>query len=61
MRRLRRFMIRLGILGSTRGTNMLTLIEAIDSNQLSASIAVVISNKANAMILERAKVSWFES
>lgn len=48
-------MIRLGILGSTRGTNMLTLIEAIDSNQLSASIAVVISNKANAMILERAK------
>lgn len=48
-------MIRLGILGSTRGTNMLTLIDAINDHILPASIEVVISNKANAMILERAK------
>ncbi|MFI4962305.1 MAG: phosphoribosylglycinamide formyltransferase [Legionellales bacterium] len=47
-------MIKLGILGSTRGTNMLTLIEAIESGTLAASIEVVISNKSNALILERA-------
>ncbi|MCL9683749.1 phosphoribosylglycinamide formyltransferase [Legionella maioricensis] len=48
-------MIRLGILGSTRGTNMLTLIEAINKGALSATIEVVISNKSNALILERAR------
>jgi phosphoribosylglycinamide formyltransferase-1 len=47
-------MIRLGILGSTRGTNMLTLIEVINKGILPATIEVVISNKANALILERA-------
>ncbi|CEG57091.1 phosphoribosylglycinamide formyltransferase [Legionella fallonii] len=47
-------MIRLGILGSTRGTNMLTLIDRINKRHLSASIEVVISNKSQAMILERA-------
>ena len=47
-------MIRLAILGSTRGTNMLTLIDAINEGKLSASIEVVISNKSNALILERA-------
>ncbi|MFI4918993.1 MAG: phosphoribosylglycinamide formyltransferase [Legionellales bacterium] len=48
-------MIRLGILGSTRGTNMLTLIEAIHQGLLPATIEVVISNKAHAPILDRAK------
>lgn len=47
-------MMRLGILGSTRGTNMLTLIDAINNGHLSATIEVVISNKSQAMILERA-------
>lgn len=47
--------MRLGILGSTRGTNMLALIDAIAQKQLSASIEVVISNRSNAIILERAK------
>ena len=47
-------MIRLGILGSTRGTNMLALIDAISKGHLSATIEVVISNKSQAMILERA-------
>lgn len=47
-------MIRLGILGSTRGTNMLTLIDAINKGHLSATIEVVISNKSQAIILERA-------
>ncbi|KTD20779.1 phosphoribosylglycinamide formyltransferase [Legionella israelensis] len=48
-------MIRLGILGSTRGTNMLALIEAIKKKQLDASIEIVISNKKGALILTRAK------
>ena len=48
-------MIRLGILGSTRGTNMLNIIDAINNNHIPATIEVVISNKADATILERAK------
>lgn len=48
-------MIKLGILGSTRGTNLLSLIEAIAAYKLSASIEIVISNKASAVILDRAK------
>jgi phosphoribosylglycinamide formyltransferase-1 len=47
--------IRLGILGSTRGTDMLPIIAAIEQQQLSASLACVISNKAGAQILERAR------
>lgn len=47
-------MIRLGILGSTRGTNMLAIIGAIEKKELSASIEIVISNKVSAPILERA-------
>ena len=47
-------MIRLGILGSTRGTNMLALIDAIEQKKLDATIEIVISNKAEAQILERA-------
>lgn len=48
-------MIRLGILGSTRGTNLAALIEAIRTRQLDAAIHLVASNKPDAMILERAK------
>ncbi|APF03313.1 TPA: phosphoribosylglycinamide formyltransferase [Legionella pneumophila] len=49
-------MIRLGILGSTRGTNMLALVDAINEGILKATIDVVISNKPDAIILERAKL-----
>lgn len=48
-------MIRLGILGSTRGTNLLAIIESIQQKTLSATIEIVISNKADAQILERAQ------
>lgn len=48
-------MIRLGILGSTRGTNMLAIIAAINEKRLAAEIKVVLSNKADALILKRAK------
>lgn len=47
--------MRLAILGSTRGTNLLAMVDAIKQKRLSASIEVVLSNKADALILERAK------
>jgi len=47
--------LKLAILGSTRGTNMQDILEAIQSGKLDASIKVVISNKRDAYILERAK------
>jgi len=46
--------IRLGILGSTRGTSLQPIIDAIREQRLSASIQSVISNKADAFILQRA-------
>jgi len=48
-------MLRLGILGSTRGTDMLALISAIKTNRLNATINLVASNKHDAIILQRAK------
>ena len=47
--------IRLAILGSTRGTALQAIIEAIQAQTLDASIELVISNKHNAYILERGK------
>ena len=48
-------MLKLGILASTRGTDMQAIIDAIESKKLSAVISVVISNKADAYALERAR------
>lgn len=45
----------IGVLGSTRGTDLEGVIDAIGSKQLSSKISVVISNKEDAYILERAK------
>ncbi len=45
----------LGILGSTRGTDLEAIIAAIQHKNLSAEIKVVVSNKEDAYILERAK------
>jgi phosphoribosylglycinamide formyltransferase 1 len=47
-------MMHLAILGSTRGTNLNALVEAINKKQLAASIELVISNKVDAFILQRA-------
>ncbi|MGQ3889473.1 phosphoribosylglycinamide formyltransferase [Legionella sp. CNM-1927-20] len=47
-------MIRLGILGSTRGSNLVAIVEAIKQKTLNASIEIVVSNKAKAPILEKA-------
>ena len=48
-------MIRLGILGSTRGTHLQAIVDAIRNKELSASIEIVISNKKDAGILSRAQ------
>jgi phosphoribosylglycinamide formyltransferase-1 len=45
---------RLGVLISGRGTNLQSLIDAISTGRLNATIAVVISNNADAAGLERA-------
>ncbi|MGM9454064.1 phosphoribosylglycinamide formyltransferase [Legionella bozemanae] len=47
-------MIRIAVLGSTRGTNLNTIVAAMKQQQLSASIELVLSNKADALILEKA-------
>ena len=48
-------MIRVGVLASTRGTDMQAVIDAINSKKLDAVISVVVSNKQEAYALERAK------
>lgn len=47
--------MRIAILGSTRGTNLLALNSAIKEKKLAATIEVVISDKPDALILNRAK------
>ena len=47
-------MIRLGVLGSTNGTDLQAVIDAILSERLNACVSVVISNTAGSFILERA-------
>ena len=46
--------IKLGVLGSTKGTDLQTIINAIDQKKLDATVQMVISNASNAYILERA-------
>ena len=48
-------MINLGVLGSTNGTDLQAIFDAIDQKKIEASVSIVISNKKNAYILERAK------
>jgi phosphoribosylglycinamide formyltransferase-1 len=48
-------MIRLGVLGSTRGTDLEAILNAINNKNLDAEVSVVISNRENAYILTRAK------
>ena len=48
-------MIRLGVLGSTKGTDLQAILDAIQNGALDAEVAVVISNRENAYILERAR------
>jgi len=52
---------RLGILISGRGSNLQALIDAIASGRLDATIGVVISNRADAAGLERARAAGIEA
>ncbi|MFQ6675122.1 MAG: phosphoribosylglycinamide formyltransferase [Fidelibacterota bacterium] len=47
--------VKLGILGSTKGTDLQAIIDAIGRGELDASVEVVISNRKNAIILDRAR------
>jgi len=47
--------IKLGVLGSTKGTDLQAIIHAINQKKIDATINVVISNASNAYILERAE------
>lgn len=47
--------LRLGILASGRGSNLQAIIDAIERKTLHATIAVVVSNKHDAMALQRAE------
>ena len=47
--------ISLGVLGSTNGTDLQFILDAISNGNLNAEVAVVISNRDSAYILERAQ------
>ena len=48
-------MIKVGILGSTNGSDVVPIAEAILSGELDASIEVIITNNRHAPILDKAK------
>ena len=52
---------RLGVLISGRGSNLQALVDAIRDGRLDATIAVVISNRADAAGLERARHAGIEA
>ena len=47
--------LRIGVLGSTRGTALIPVIEACASGALHAEIVAVVSNKKDALILEKGR------
>ena len=51
----------LGVLASTRGTDLQAVIDAIKAKRLDAKIACVVSNKKDAFALERAKSNGIEA
>jgi len=51
----------LGVLISGRGSNLKAIIDAIDRNELDASIAIVISNRADAAGLDHARAAGIDT
>ena len=47
--------LKLGVLGSTNGTDLQAILDAIASGDLNAEVSTVISNRKNAYILKRAE------
>ena len=54
-------MIKLGVLGSTKGTDLQAIINAINSGDLKAQISIVISDRSKSYILERARLNQIPS
>ena len=48
-------MINIGVLGSTNGTDLQAILDAIKNKIIDATIKIVVSNRESAFILERAK------
>ena len=46
--------LRVGVLVSGRGTNLQAIIDAIDRGEVEAEIAIVVSNRSDALALQRA-------
>ena len=53
--------LRLGVLGSGRGSNFDAIIEAIKARRLDAEVTVVISDVSDARILQRAREAGIEA
>ena len=53
--------VKLGVLGSTKGTDLQAIIDAIADGRLYASVEVVLSNRKKAYILERARNHGIEN
>ena len=53
--------LKIGVLGSTKGTDLQAIIDAIERLELNAEIVLVASDKENAFILERAKKHGIET
>lgn len=47
--------IRIAVLASGRGSNLLAILQAVQDGTIDGEVAVVLSDKANAMALEHAK------
>ena len=47
--------LKLGVLGSTKGTDLQAILDAISSGELDAEISIVLSNRKKAYILDRAE------
>ena len=48
-------MIKLGVIGSTNGTDLQAVLDGIASGELDAEVSMVLSNRESAYILERAR------
>jgi phosphoribosylglycinamide formyltransferase-1 len=49
--------LRIGVLVSGRGSNLQAILDSIEAGRLAAEVAVVISNRAGALALERARAA----
>ena len=54
-------MIKLGVLCSGRGTDLQSIIDAIENDELDAKISVVLTDKPNVKALERAEVAGIKN